>query len=87
MKKRRIEVTRERWTRIRIEARVPPVCPFCRGAPELVPAPVASERTGLSVEEVNRAINAGVLAAWETQGSESVVCLGCVRKLKQEKET
>jgi len=85
MKKRRIEVTRERWSRIRIESRGPAVCPSCRGAPDLVLPPVASERTGLSVDDVNRAIRAGLLPVWEMQSGEAMVCLNCLRKLRGEK--
>jgi hypothetical protein len=85
MKKLRIEVTRERWNRIRIESHGPVVCPLCRGAPDLAFVPTASERTGVRTDDLNRAIRSGLLPVWETQSSEAVVCLGCLRKLREEK--
>ena len=85
MKKRRIEVTRERWTRIRIESHGPAICPLCRGAPELTFLTTASERTGVTAEDLNRAIRSALLPLWETQGGEALVCLGCLRKLREEK--
>ena len=84
MKKRRIEVIRERYTRIRIESHGP-VCPVCRGAPELAFLPAASERTGVSAIDVERAVRSGLLAVWETQSIEPMVCLGCLKKLREEK--
>ena len=85
MKKRRIEVTRERRTRIRIESHGPAICPLCRGAPDLAFVPTASERTGVNAEDVIRAIRSGLLPVWETQTAVALVCLGCLRKLKEEK--
>jgi hypothetical protein len=85
MKKRRIEVTRERWTRIRIERHASVVCPVCRGAPDLSFVPAAAEQTGVSEDDLNRAIRSGLLPVWETQASEAFVCLGCLRKLQKEK--
>ncbi len=85
MRKRRIEVTRERWTRIRLESRGPLVCPLCRGAPDLAFPPVASERSGVSPADVNSAIRSGLLPLWETESGEALVCLGCLRKLREER--
>jgi hypothetical protein len=85
MKKRRIEVTRERWTQVRVEIREPTLCPFCRGAPDLALPSVASSRAGLTLEDLNRAIRSGLLPLWEIRGSDGLVCLSCVRKLKEEK--
>jgi hypothetical protein len=85
MKKRRIEVTRERWTRIRIESHAPVICPLCHGAADLSFLPAAPERTGVSQEDVNRAIRSGLLPVWEAQTGEALVCLDCLRKLKEEK--
>ena len=85
MKKRRIEVIRERYTRIRIENHGPAVCPVCRGAPDLAFLPAASERTGVSAVDVERAVRSGLLAVWETQSIEPMVCLGCLKKLREEK--
>ena len=85
MKKRRIEVIRERYTRIRIESHGAAVCPFCRGAPDLAFLPAASERTGVSAVDVDRAVRSGLLSLWETQSNEPMVCLGCLKKLREER--
>ena len=85
MKKRRIEVTRERWTRIRIESHGPAVCPLCRETSDLTFLRTAAEQTGVSAEDVNRAIRSALLPVWETQNGEALVCLGCLRKLREEK--
>jgi hypothetical protein len=78
-------VTRERWSRTRIESHDPVACPLCRRATNLAFVPMASERTGVNAEDVNRAISSGLLPVWETQTGEALVCLGCLRKLKEEK--
>ena len=85
MKKRRIEVTRERSIRIRIESHGQATCPRCSGAPDLAFVSTASERAGVNAEDVNRAIRSGLLPVWETQTGEALVCLGCLRKLREEK--
>jgi hypothetical protein len=85
MKKPRIEVTRERWTRISVESRGPAVCPTCRGAPDLAFVPPASEQTGLRADDINNAIRSGLLPLRKTQEGEALVCLGCLRKLREEK--
>ena len=85
MKKSRIEVTRERWTRIRIESPGSPLCPSCRGSPDLVFLATASERMGVRDEDVNGVIRSGLLSVWETPSGEALVCLGCLRKLREEK--
>jgi hypothetical protein len=82
MKKRRIEVTRERWTRLRIESRGRVACPLCGGAPDLAFMANASQRTGVSEERLLRAVRAGVLPAWELDDRKVLICLGCVEKLK-----
>jgi hypothetical protein len=81
--KRRIEVTRERWQRIRIESPGAAMCAFCHGVPELASVPAAVERCGVSEALLTGAIRSGVLAAWQAQGGEEAVCLGCVRRLKE----
>jgi hypothetical protein len=58
---------------------------LCRGAPDLAFVPTASERTGVNAEDVIRAIRSGLLPVWETQTAVALVCLGCLRKLKEEK--
>jgi hypothetical protein len=78
--KRRIEVTRERWRRIRVESREPAVCPFCRGAPELASIAAAIERCGVSEVSLAGWIQSGLLTVWQTQSGEPAVCLGCVRR-------
>lgn len=85
MKKRRIDITRERWTRIRVESRGPGLCPSCRGAPDLASPSVASEQSGVSLGHVNSAIRSGLLPRWETEGGEALVCLGCLGKLREER--
>jgi hypothetical protein len=82
MKKRRIEVTRESWTRLRIESRGRAACPLCSGAPNLAFMATASQRTGVSEERLLRAVRAGVLLAWELENREVLVCLGCLEKSK-----
>ena len=82
--KRRIEVTRERWRRIRVESRGPAVCASCRGAPELAPIAAAAERCGVSAARLTGAIGSGLLSVWETGGGEPAVCLGCVKRLKED---
>ena len=82
MKKRRIEVTREKWTRLRIESRGRTACPLCRDAPNLVFMTTASQRTGISEERLLRAVRTGVLPAWELDNRGVLVCLGCLEKLK-----
>jgi len=81
--KRRIEVTRERWRRVRVESREPAVCPFCRGAPELAPIPAAIEQCGVSEASLAGSIRSGLLTVWQTQGGEPAVCVGCLRRLKE----
>jgi hypothetical protein len=85
MKKRRIEVRRERWTQIRIGSHGPAECPRCRGAPDLVFLKAASERTGVSTDDLNRAIRSGLLPIWEAQDTEMLVYLTCLRKPQEEK--
>ena len=83
--KRRIEMTRERWRRIRIESNEPRVCPFCRGAPELASIPAAIECCGVSEALLAGPIRSGLLTVWQTQGGDPAVCLGCVKRLKRER--
>ena len=85
MKKRRIEVTRERSIRIRIESHGQATCTRCSGAPDLAIVSIASERAGVNAEDVNRVIRSGLLPVWEAQTGEALVCLGCLRKLREEK--
>ena len=85
MKKRRIEVIRERYTRIRIESHGPAYVPSVAAPPNLAFLPAASERTGVSAIDVERAVRSGLLAVWETQSIEPMVCLGCLKKLREEK--
>ena len=85
MKKRRIEVTRERWTRIRIESPGSAVCPSCRGSPDLALLPAALALMDVREEGVNRLIRSGLLPVWETPRGEALICLGCLRKLSEEK--
>jgi len=80
--KRRIEVTRERWRRIRIDSRERRVCPFCRGAPELASIPAAVERSGVSEASLVGSIRSGLLGVWQTQDGQPAVCLNCVDSLK-----
>ena len=35
--------------------------------------------------DVERAVRSGLLAVWETQSIEPMVCLGCLKKLREEK--
>lgn len=82
MKTRRIEVKRERWTRLHIESRGRAACPLCSGAANLASMATASQRTGVSEERLLHAVKGGVLPAWELDNREVLVCLGCLEKLK-----
>jgi hypothetical protein len=79
--KRRIEVTRECWRRIRIgrEARV---CPFCHGAAELASIPSPIDKCGVSEASFARNIRSGLVAMWQMDDGEPAVCLGCLNRRK-----
>jgi hypothetical protein len=49
-----------------------------------VAVPIASERSGVSVADVNNAIQSDLLPVWQTETGDALVCLGCLRRLKEE---
>jgi formate dehydrogenase maturation protein FdhE len=80
MIKRRIEVTRETWRRIRVE-RAARICPVCQTPPELVSIDDAAARCGIRISVLSDAIKSGCLTVWPV---ERMVCLGCVKRLRKE---
>jgi hypothetical protein len=77
MFRRRIEVTRERWTRVSFGG----PCPICGRPADLVPA----ADTPLSAEVLDAAIASGRLHAWQA-GQVRLVCRRCLDALQKELE-
>jgi hypothetical protein len=82
MFRRRIEITRERWTRVTVRDPTPPLCPTCGLPPELIPLPDAAARTGRSTDELDQAVAAGLLQVWNA-GEHRLVCLRCAGNLQR----
>ena len=81
MIKRRIEVTREHWKRIRVEGHGAGVCPLCRGVSVLASMPLDTKKAGVSAAQLSDAIQSDKVMVWETESGELMVCLGCVKNL------
>ena len=78
--KRRIEITRERWTRVRAQATNGPLCSGCGSVRELMPLADAARAAAVSADRLGLAVKTGLLAACDAPGG-SLVCLGCIHAL------
>jgi hypothetical protein len=85
MFRRRIEITRERWTRVTVHDTGPPQCTTCGLPPELVPLPEAAVRSGKPTGEIEGAVTSGLLRVWNA-GEHRLVCLRCAKNLKRNDE-
>ena len=77
--KRRIELTRERWTRMSIP-NAATSCPHNGPRREVMTVLQAARRVGIPAGMLNDAIGQGRIAVWQGPG-EALVCLPCVRDL------
>ena len=78
--KRRIEITRERWTRVRIAGGGPERCQRCRTVLNLAPVDELV-RLGVCRTELQAAIVTGAVPAFETPGAGQLVCVRCVLEM------
>jgi len=78
--KRRIEITRERWTRVRVQPGGSPRCAGCGSTPELRTVSEAAQAVAVAVEQIERALHRGELATWNASNG-LLVCLQCVQNL------
>ena len=85
MFRRRIEITRERRTRLTFRDTAPPRCPACGLVPELVPLAEAAVRVRVPPEDIERATESGLLQVWDA-GEHRLVCLRCIHNLKGKDE-
>lgn len=84
--KRRIEITRERWTRLSLRQANTPVCPKCQSAPELRTVPEAAHILAISVDSLDLAIRTGLLPVWDASPEGMRICVGCLRNLLANKK-
>jgi hypothetical protein len=82
--KRRIEITRERWTRLVVQPSTAQLCSRCGSIPELKSFAEAADAAAVDVERIARAINRGELAKWKASNGP-LVCLRCVQLLFDQK--
>ena len=82
-KRRRIEITRERWTRISFPTS--PWCDACNRPAELIPIGEAAVQARVTSAEVEWAVASGSLQVW-TAGEHCWVCLHCISHLERNKE-
>src|SRR5689334_19532181 len=78
--KRRIEITRERWTRFLVHPSTAQLCSWCGSVPELKNVAEAAAAAVVDVERIAQAINRGELAIWKASNGP-LVCLRCVQLL------
>lgn len=79
--KRRIEITREHWKRIRISTgNAPASCPHTTSVQDRVPLAEAARSFAISIEQLDCAVRDRLLMAWKTNSGE-VVCPHCIRDL------
>jgi hypothetical protein len=82
MFRRRIEITRERWTRFSIRSSVKSPCPVCHRAPHLVTVSEAGMQARLPAEKIAAAIASGVIQVW-TAGDTQLICLHCLNDIRE----
>ena len=78
MFKRRMEITRERWTSFSFRGHTALSCKSCGLVPELVRVDDAAARLGLPLADIDRAIASGILGCWNA-GEHRLVCLRCTK--------
>src|SRR4051812_18839051 len=78
--KRRIEITRERWTQLRVRSAAAQPCSRCGSVPELKSVVEAAVAAAIDVDWIARAIDTEELAKWKASNGP-LVCLRCVRLL------
>jgi hypothetical protein len=78
--KRRIEITRDRRTRVQLVQQIPSECPQCRRPLALAPVDVVTARE-LTAAQLEAAVQGKALAAWNVSPGFAMVCAGCVRDL------
>jgi hypothetical protein len=76
----RIEITRDRWTRVQIAGRGSERCPRCGTVLNLASVDELV-RAGVSRTELQTAILTAAVLAWESSGAGQLVCVRCVLEL------
>ena len=76
MFQRRVEITRDRWTRFWIRGAATAACPCTC---ELVTVAEAAERTGMLAEMIDLAIDSGLIPMWRA-GAVRLVFIHKVQK-------
>ena len=82
--KRRIEITREKWTRLRVHSAAAQPCSRCGSVPELKTVAEAAAAVAIDAERIARAIDTEKLAKWKASNGP-LVCLRCAQLLFGEK--
>ena len=83
MFRRRIEITREHWTRILFDGACTPLCPTCRHAPELVTVSEAAVRSCIPAEDIEAAIASNLIPSLGGEGLR-LVCLHCLNTIQKD---
>jgi len=83
--KRRIEITRERWTRIQMADGSIERCPRCQTSLNLAPVDELV-RTGLSRTGLEAGMLTGAVPAWESREAGQLVCVRCVLEFVTSRE-
>jgi hypothetical protein len=78
--KRRIEITREKWTRLRMHSDIAQRCSRCGSTAQLKTVAEAVAAAAIDVESIARAIDRRELATWQASNGP-LVCLRCVQLL------
>jgi len=82
---RRIEITRETWTRLRVQGIAGSICPRCRTAEDLMPFREAARAALVLPDRLELAVRTGLVAVCDGPDG-SLVCLGCIRDLLANKK-
>jgi hypothetical protein len=82
MFRRRIEITREHWTRFSIRSAAGSPCPVCRRNPQLVTVSEAAMQARMPAEQIAAAITSGVIQVW-TLGDTQLICLHCLHDIRE----
>jgi len=80
MFRRRIEITRERSTRLSLRGSTGVLCRNCGLTPDLVLIGEAAVRAGIALPAIDKAIAAGRIGSWNA-GEQRFVCLHCAKNL------
>ena len=83
--KRRIEISRERWTKIQIADGSTERCPRCQTVLNLAPVDELV-RAGVSRTALKTAILTRAVPVWETPGAGQLVCVRCVLEFVTSRE-